>query len=57
MHISAQCIKNKTKTMAMDHLKQLLILLIILWFVWYFAIPTKNADKPYILQDGTTYGK
>jgi hypothetical protein len=43
--------------MAMDHLKQLLILLVILWFVWYFAVPTKHVDKPYILQDGTTYGK
>lgn len=48
--------------MAMDHLKQLIILLIVLWFIWYFAIgPNKDSSKPFInppapISTGGVYG-
>ncbi|MES2416378.1 MAG: hypothetical protein V4504_01630 [Patescibacteria group bacterium] len=43
--------------MATDHLKQLLILLLILWFIWYFFITPEKSDikKPFIKQDSQLY--
>ncbi|MCX6753162.1 MAG: hypothetical protein NTW62_02350 [Candidatus Nomurabacteria bacterium] len=48
--------------MAMDHLKQLLLLIVGLWFLWYFMIgPNKDSTKPFInppapLSTGDKYG-
>ena len=54
---------TKYKFMAMDHLKQAILLLIILWFVWYFTAGPNSASskKPFInppapISDGNTYG-
>lgn len=49
--------------MALNHLKGLLFLIAILWFVWYLAIgpSAKDTDKPFIkppapIDTGEKYG-
>ncbi|MCX6755250.1 MAG: hypothetical protein NT068_01765 [Candidatus Nomurabacteria bacterium] len=46
----------------MDHLKELILFFIVLWFVWYLLIgPNKDSNKPFLnppapISTGGAYG-